>query len=481
MTEERLDVLLRRLERERDDADRTYNAALTALDQSLQTAPVMPDAPPEYDDQQVALLNRHWNVLPEGAPVFDGSIKGRLRRVIWDLIGPSLEEQKRFNAAVVDHVNRNVAAHREGARALTALIAAVRENVDGLIAFQHRLILYLQTITLYADTKDRGVGGQAQVLNAAINAMTDDWLKRWESLAAREQRFTARAAALDDLRAGVTLAQQTSLTLKREVERVLSGTTGATVTSGTSGPAGMSGTKAAAVDVDLDAFKYLGFEDQFRGSLTDIRARLEQYVPRFLGQTDVLDIGCGRGEFLELLRAQGVRSRGLDLNHEMVEVSRARGLDVAEGDALGYLTSLADASLGGIFAAQVVEHLEPAYLARLLETAWHKLRPGGVMILETINTACWVAFFESYIRDLTHVRPIHPETLQYLVRVSGFQRVEIEFKSPIPESDRLHTVVVPATETHAAILGMAETFNDAVAKLNARMFTYQDYAVIGRK
>ena len=135
-------------------------------------------------------------------------------------------------------------------------------------------------------------------------------------------------------------------------------------------------------------------------------------MPRFAGATDVLDVGCGRGEFLELLRAAGITARGLDLNHEMVEASRARGLEVAEGDALSYVERLPDDSLGGLFAAQVVEHLEPVYLAKLLEAASHKIRPGGTIVLETINPACWVAFFESYLRDLTHVRPLHPETLQ---------------------------------------------------------------------
>ena len=143
-------------------------------------------------------------------------------------------------------------------------------------------------------------------------------------------------------------------------------------------------------------------------------------MPLFAAQQDVLDIGCGRGEFLDLLRQQGVRARGLDINHEMVEVCRQRGLDASEGDALGYLRGLADESLGGIFAAQVVEHLEPDYLVRLLQRAGEVLRPGGVLVLETVNVACWFAFFQSYVRDITHVRPLHPETLAYFVRASGF-------------------------------------------------------------
>ena len=80
-------------------------------------------------------------------------------------------------------------------------------------------------------------------------------------------------------------------------------------------------------------------------------------------------------------------------------------------------------SLGGLFAAQVVEHLEPDYLMRFLDAAYHKLRPGSKIVLETINPACWFAFFSSYIRDITHVRPLHPDTLQYFLRASGFQKV----------------------------------------------------------
>jgi SAM-dependent methyltransferase len=484
MADESLQDLLARLDREREGASRLYNDALTAVDQALQRRPSLPPPPPEYDDRQIHTINQHWDILPAGPPAADSSLKGRLRGFIWRLVGPAFEQQKGFNAAVVDHLNRNVAAHRESARATASLIALVGEQVEGLVAFQHRLVQYLQTITLYVDTKDRATAGQAQVLNAAIAAMTDDWLKRWESLTAREQRFTARVASLEDLRQSVALAQQTSLTLKREVERLLEGRLAAVGGRQTAdaleqtAPSAVHGPQAA---IDLDSFKYVGFEDAFRGSTDDIRGRLEQYVRLFAGQSDVLDVGCGRGEFLDLLRAHGIRARGLDLNHEMVEVSRARGLDVTEADVLGYLQGLDDGSLGGLFAAQVVEHLDPSYLMRFIETAGHKIRSGGLIVLETINPACWAAFFDSYIRDLTHVRPLHPETLQYLVRVSGFQQVAIQFTSPIPESARLQPVAMPPADQSASLGSLAETFNENVAKLNARMFTYQDYAIVGRK
>ena len=220
----------------------------------------------------------------------------------------------------------------------------------------------------------------------------------------------------------------------------------------------------------------MGFEDRFRGSEEDIGSRLAEYLPFFAGASDVLDIGCGRGEFLNLLREQGVGARGLDLNHEMVEVCRAQGLDAVEGDALGYLRSLPDGSLGGLFAAQVAEHLEPDYLLELLEEAFTKLRPGSAIVLETINPACWFAFFESYIRDITHVRPLHPDTLKYLLTASGFQRVDIRYRAPYPEHHKLQHMVSP----EAVLTDVVETLNANVDKINSLLFTCLDYAAIGR-
>ena len=162
----------------------------------------------------------------------------------------------------------------------------------------------------------------------------------------------------------------------------------------------------------------------------------------------------------------------------MVEVCRARGLDVAEGDLLGYLERQPDASIGGLFAAQVVEHLQPAYLLRSLELASHKLKPGAPIVLETLNPACWTAFFDSFIRDITHVWPLHPDTLRYLVLASGFTSARIEYRSPVPPQDRLQAAAPAVGGTDADLV---EAFNANVEKLNARLFSFLDYALVGRK
>ena len=466
-----LEERLRRLEEERQDADRHYNDALTALDRAINARIAVPVPPAAYDATQLPEANRAWN-LPSGRETTDRTFKGRLRSFVWGIVGPVFDTQRHFNATIVDHLNRNVAAHEQSKAAADALIAALVAHVDGQIQFQSRLMQLLQTVTLYVDTKDRSVAGRQDVLNTGLNAVTESWLKHWESLGAREARFVQRLSTIDDVRSTATLAQQTALSLKREVERLLAGTASDNSSQGPGVPGG---------PVDLNAFKYVGFEDQFRGSSEEISRRLADYVEVFAGQSDVVDVGCGRGEFLELLHARGISARGIDLNQAMVEASRARGLSVECSDALSYLTTLADESIGGLFAAQVVEHLAPDYLGALLETAAHKTRPGGLIVLETINPACWLAFFESYIRDLTHVRPLHPETLQYLVRVNGFHDVRVEFKSPVADAARLQPIVVPDQEMPATLGEVVQAFNENVAKLNARLFTFQDYAVIGRK
>jgi len=188
---------------------------------------------------------------------------------------------------------------------------------------------------------------------------------------------------------------------------------------------------------------------------------------------------------LSAFTAAGIGARGIDLNADMVAVARERGLDAASADAVGYLSSLPDESLDGLIATQVLEHLEPSYLMRLLDAAARKLQPGSAIVLETINPACWLAFFSSYIRDFTHIRPVHPETLQYLLRASGFERVEIQYSAPVPDHVKMKAVDLPAgvlassDPSSKAMVQIAHTINANAAILNSLLFTYLDYAAIG--
>jgi O-antigen chain-terminating methyltransferase len=468
---------LLRLQQERDGADRLYNEALTKLDAAIQTSRELPDPPRPYDEFQITALNTRWELLPLKPDEGTGWLR-RLRAHTWTMVAPLFERQQAFNSAIVDHVNRNIEMHRETTRALEGTLAMLRDDHKRFIEFQMLLILYAQQITPYVDTKDRHVAGLMHGLAAGLSALGDELQKRWESMVARERRYDAQVS---DVRTTLSVMQRAVQTLKRELEKRAEalplpvGPESVRLKPDTTSPA------EPEADSSLDSYKYVGFEDQFRGSQHDIRERVAAYVPFFEGASDVLDVGCGRGEFLELLRERGISARGVDLNDEMAAVSRERGLDATAGDALTYLRALPDASLGGLFAAQVVEHLEPDYLMRFLETSYHKLRPGSKIVLETINPACWYAFFSSYIRDITHVRPLHPDTLQYLVSASGFQKVTVRYSAPFPEESKLQTVP-PETATVAQPSQRIEAvFNENVRKLNSLLFTYLDYAAIGER
>ena len=484
---------LARLKRGREAIDRKYNEALTAIDQAVQQVPPLPDPPPPPDDTQIDPLNARWSLIPDYKPEFGSGPRAWVKRFVWKLVAPALQQQHEFNSALIDHINRNHHLDRERNQVLHEVLTTLRGQLEALTVFENRLIQFAQQITPYIDTKDLELAGilrrisedraeaiarleqQTIGLAGGIGGVSDELQKRWESMVARERRYEAQVY---EVRTTLSTMQQLSLMLKRELERLM--------TSKRRGgpPEKELHPGTVSVGSPLDSYKYVGFEDQFRGSTEQIRARLVEYLPLFDGASDVLDVGCGRGEFLDLLRERGIGGRGLDINHEMVEVCRGRGLEADEGDALGYLSSLPDDSLGGIFAAQVVEHLEPDYLMRFLDTAYHKARSGSKIVLETINPACWYAFFESYIRDITHVRPLHPDTLKYLILASGFQKVEVRYREPFPDESKLQPIArlspgefAPPAELAAFVFA----FNENVTKLNQLLFTYLDYVVIGER
>ena len=171
---------------------------------------------------------------------------------------------------------------------------------------------------------------------------------------------------------------------------------------------------------------YFAFEAKMRGSTADVRERQRPYVDDFRDAAPVLDVGCGRGELLGLLRDAGIDAKGVDADADMVAYARGEGLDVEQADALAYLEAQPDATFGGIFAGQVVEHLPPAVLFRFLELAATKLRPGGLLVAETINPLSPLAI-RSYFADLTHAQPLVPETLALLAKQAGFREVETRF------------------------------------------------------
>jgi O-antigen chain-terminating methyltransferase len=201
---------------------------------------------------------------------------------------------------------------------------------------------------------------------------------------------------------------------------------------------------------------YFAFESRMRASTDEIRRRQRPYVDDFRDATPVLDAGCGRGEFLVLLREAGIEAWGVDADADMVAYARGEGLDVEQADVLAYLDRLGDGALGGVFAAQLVEHLPPPALLRFLELAHAKLRHGGLLVAETINPLSPLAL-RNYFADLTHAQPLVPETLGLLARHAGFDEVETRF------------------------LNAPQPLEGVDPRLNEILFAPLDYAIVARR
>jgi O-antigen chain-terminating methyltransferase len=151
-------------------------------------------------------------------------------------------------------------------------------------------------------------------------------------------------------------------------------------------------------------------------------------------------------------------------------------LDVIREDLYTYLESLPDESLGGLFSAQLVEHLEPNRIIQLVNLCHRKLRSGGVLIFETPNPVCLTVFARSFYIDFTHIRPVHPEAMKFLFESAGFENVQAKFSSRVEPSMR-----IPPLSGVAAELNTVEEFNRGIERLNELLYGFQDYAVIGTK
>ena len=214
-------------------------------------------------------------------------------------------------------------------------------------------------------------------------------------------------------------------------------------------------------DPDLETL-YVALEDRFRGTRAEIKERFREYLPYVKDSAPVIDLGCGRGEWLELLAENGIQARGIDSNALQVEQCRARGLDVAEHDLFAYLQSLPDESAGAITGFHIIEHLSFNALIALLNEAMRLLRPGGVAIFETPNPENVIVGSNYFYLDPTHRHPLPTELMEFLFKNRGFENVELLMLHPW-ESGR-----VPGEGL------LAERFN-------AYFYGPMDYAIVGRK
>lgn len=223
---------------------------------------------------------------------------------------------------------------------------------------------------------------------------------------------------------------------------------------------------------------YYVFEERFRGSRENILQHQTSFIGYFENCTNVLDIGCGRGEFLELAKQKGINAWGIDIDEDMINFCKSKSLNAELKDAIKALEEIKDKSLDGIFISQVVEHLSPDYLINMLNLCNKKMKYGFYIIIETVNPLSLFSLANFYI-DLSHVKPVHPETLKFLVNTAGFRDIETKFSSPVSPDTKLKKL--PNLEDADENKPMIEISNQNIDMINDALYGAQDYAVIGKK
>lgn len=454
---------------------------------------VLPDLMPvvharDRAESKVAAIG---SVNPRPAGLVNQAIQS-VKRTVSRALAWFVRDQIEFNRAAMDCVQALMEAMNENRRSLSALAALIDQRHGEL-----RAELRAEVERLERDMKP--VQRKADALQDETRELKDirvhwaEWRKEWErklsinevqflrSVADLQSAFQHRASlmesnfrdlagsyhkdftgALDRARLDIQERLWDDLAqIRAEYEKLIHNELRVIRqrASAQAPPPAVQGAAASQeMPLDLD---YLRFSDRFRGNEEYVRSQLERYVSKFEGCREVLDIGCGRGEFLECLRNAGLAARGVESSEELTNLCRAKGLSVEKADLFAYLAALESASLDGIFCGQVVEHLPLSRIPELIRLAAEVLRPGGTLVIETPNPECLAIFATHFYLDPTHVRPVPASLLAFYLEESGFGQITVEY-------------VNPASETMPSVSQLPEDFRRA-------FFGGLDYSITGRR
>jgi O-antigen chain-terminating methyltransferase len=405
-----------------------------------------------------------------------GSLRS-VKRVVLRLSRPILARQAAFNRealAAVSELNHLV-------HLLRGEIDGVRNEVDQLRrnSAAERALLALrldEAETLVADT----AAALRSEVTAGIEALRAETVSHVDAV--RGDVTTATASSLGDLEERLEGAMADVVTGRRDVDvqlRLLrDDLTRLVLDLRRTGRPPTSETVSDIVAERDTMFEatYERFEEQFRGATTEIEKRLEVYLPDVEplaeGDRPVLDLGSGRGEWLHLLKRNGIPAFGVDTSERFAALAGEQGLDVRVTDALSALTDCSAGSLGGVTAFQLVEHLPVPDVRRLADLAYAALAPGGILILETPNPTNLRVGAGAFYRDPTHLRPVHPDLLGFLVSEAGFVGSEARFLNPMAEY---------GDSVYLDDLTRGQTTKHHLDDLRWALYGPQDYAIVARK
>jgi SAM-dependent methyltransferase len=404
--------------------------------------------------------------------------------------GLLLRHQETFNSEVARALDMltDAAVLRQQQAALGHLVASTNTlvrrltDVERAAAERGRALADLFQVAL-----ERVAAAEPETAPRGGPALTADDRETLRSLVASASEAAAGTAALRaELArhvAALTARVEQVERLQADLARALETRTAAHPEAAPSPPARRhpAATPELADGRSAPTLDFKAFEAATRGDEQRIAREQSAYVAWFKEAPGrVLDAGCGRGEFLGLLREAGVTAYGIDSDPNMVAHCQAKGLEVREGSLVDHLDSLGDASLGGVFLGHVVEHLPMQVLLGLPALLHRKIAPGGGVVIETINPMCLTTFSGAMYADPTHQRPVHPKALEFLLGAAGFGDIKIVFNAPVPPEEALQPLVETAP-LEPALKDLVLQANRNIERLNALLYSYANYAVLARK
>ena len=355
---------------------------------------------------------------------------------------------KRLVARVLDwHVREQVVFNRKIVECIDAAIETLNENNRTLVELARHWLQVRQRLENKVEQSEiqflRSVAELQAAFRHTLRTQHGEFTAALQK-AAEKMRLDSDRLIHSELR---LIRQRSAVGQVGQSERTASGL------SDLPSPAGRPETRPT--------FDYGRFSERFRGDEEYVKRGQQIYLPDFTGRANVLDIGSGRGEFLEMMREAGVPARGIDLSAESVALCRQKGLTAEVADLFAYLAQQPEASFDGIFCSQVVEHLPPERLPEMIKLAASRLAPGGVIAIETPNPECLAIFATHFYLDPTHTRTIPHPLLMFYLEEYGVGGIEVRRLSQ-------------AVETMPSLAGLPAGFREA-------FFGGLDYAVVGRK
>jgi SAM-dependent methyltransferase len=336
-------------------------------------------------------------------------------------------------------------------------LAAALARLPGFIRSQDRSDAHLQAVNDYLNQTSEWVAQHVQKHASAL-----------EELIAREGEIQEelRQAEASTLLSSERVKQLSQVLQQTRKELIQQDTYLKSLAPGTIGLASSAGQSSIQTRERRELWDrlYAAFEDQFRGDSKELRERLKYYLPFFQEAdktTDILDLGCGKGDWLDLLRDEGLQARGVEINTVMLNACRERQLDVVEGDVLDYLHGLPDSCTNAVTAFHLIEHIPFETMLDLLNEIRRVLKPGGLIMLETPSPENLVVAACNFYSDPTHHKPVYPHTLTFILKNLGFTDVRLQFLHPIE--------------------GSPFTSDDRLEPLHMWFYGPRDYAVIAAK